>query len=282
MRPHYFARNCRIPILSVEMVRKTIRNRLMFMRHTRRQGLTHHELRERLGKSAQRLVGQIYLRTICCYDALDDIKGRIAFFPLHVQPESSIDVLGPYVNNQLELVKNIRRALPFDVTLVVKEHPNVLGLKSPEFFRALRRIPNTKLLKHSVSNYDVYRRASIVFTVSGTPAFEAGMLGIPAVTFAPMYFGGLSSVHFCPEVTRVKVLAERLLNGFRRDFEADCEFMNRFLKSCYECYWTDPVTDPAVLEAGNVARLRAAFADIIESCTERSIAVEHDEIVATV
>jgi hypothetical protein len=264
--PYYFAKNSRIKALDPRKLWRSTRNRLMMLRFSRRH-LTHHDFSERVLTTTKRIVNGFYLRRLCRYDRLEEIPGRLAFYPLHVQPESSIDVLGSYFSDQLKLIKDIRRALPFDTTLVVKEHPNFLGLKSIGFFRQLRRIPNVKLVRHDVSNFDIYKRVSIVFTVSGTPAYEAGMLGIPAVIFTRMYFDGLSAIHYCDDVTKLKPLVFHLLNGFKRDYEADSRFMEELFARSHEGHWTDPRFDPGVLEQDNLEKVTRAFVKVVENDT---------------
>ena len=242
-------------------------NRIKLLFRGSRKGLTHHDLAERLRTIVRRVVNGFYLRHVCCYDSLNNISGRIAFYPLHVQPEASIDVFGSFFNDQLKLIKDIRRALPFDVTLVVKEHPHFLGQRGPSFFRQLRRLPNVRLVRHSVSTFDIYARASLVLTVTGTAAYEAGLLGIPAITFAPMFFGGLSTVRCCSDVTKLKDLALEMLRGVPRNLEADCRFLDDLVGRSFEGYWTDPLSDPSVLEPENIRLLRRAFAQVVESAT---------------
>ncbi len=280
--PHYFARLSKLRALDLKKILGALRNRIYLMTHTSHRGLTHHDLRERVSWSLKRAIGMFYLRRICRYDRLEEIEGKIAFFPLHVQPESSVDVLASYFTDQLKLTADIRRSLPFDMTLVVKEHPNILGLKSPAFFRSVRRLPNVKLIKHSVSNSDVYQKTSILFTISGTPGFEAGMLGIPTVVFSPMYFTGLSNVRYCADVTRIKDTVRELLDGSVRDLDIDCRFMQRLLNSSYDAYWTDPVSDPNVMEAGNIQRLQAAFVDVLENGGRADAKVETKECMAKI
>jgi hypothetical protein len=210
------------------------------------------------------LVNGFVLRHLFKYDRLDAIKGRIAYYPLHVQPESSIDVLGSYFSDQLKLIKDIRRALPFDVTLVVKEHPNFLGTKELSLFRAIRRIPNVKLVRHDESGIEMLKKSAILFTVSGTAALEAGMLGIPAVVFCEMYFNQFSSIHYCSDLTRLRELTFRLLGSFKRDFQSDCDCMEYLMANSYDAFWTDPMLYPGALSEDNVARLQQAFLSVVE------------------
>ncbi|MEZ5357618.1 MAG: hypothetical protein R3F48_02225 [Candidatus Zixiibacteriota bacterium] len=262
--PYYFKKNSKMSALAPKKLASAARNRSTRQKIDSGNSLTHHDLSGRVRLAVKRTVNSRYMRHIYKYDHLEDIKCGIAYFGLHVQPESSIDVLGSYFSHQLKLIQDIRRALPFDTTLVVKEHPNFLGIKSLSFFDELRRIPNLALVKHDVSSFDIYERASIIFTVSGTPAYEAGLLGLPAVMFAPMFFGGLSSVRFCSDLTMLRGQVYHLLTDFSRDYEADCAFMESLIAKSHPGFWSDPVNYPHVLEDDNVTKLQTAFVKAIE------------------
>ncbi len=262
--PYYFSKNSKTKTLDPVKFTTALRNRLRRKSITSGNSLTHHDFFSRMSLALLRAYNGHYLRRRLRYDNLDDITGKIAFYGLHVQPEASIDVLGAFFNDQLKLIKDIRRALPFDTTLVVKEHPNFLGLKKISFFKELRRIPNVAIIHHNVSTFDVYKRSSILFTVSGTVGYEGGMLGIPVVTFCPIYFDGLSSVHLCTDMTKLRGLVYYLLKDFERDYDADCEFIELLVGKSYPAFWSDPVNFPDVLGEDNIANLRTAFLHAIE------------------
>jgi len=204
------------------------------------------------------------------YEKLEDIKGRLAYFPMHVQPESSIDVMGSYFSDQLKLIKDIRRALPVDTTLIIKEHNSFLAMNNYSFFKKVKRIPNVKLIKYDISTFDVLRRSDIVFTVSGTTAYQAGLLGIPAITFCPMFFQGLSSVHSCTNIVALRPLAYELLTNFKRDYKADCKFIEKLMCNSYDALWDNPNRSPHVLNQDNMEKLHKAFINVIN--------VEHEAL----
>jgi len=262
--PSFFNELSRQKAVTVRKAAASSSNRLKLFFRGSRKSLTHHDVSERLQTVTRRVVNGFYMRRLRRYDSLDEISGRIAFYPLHVQPEASIDVLGSFFSDQLKLIKDIRRSLPFDMTLVIKEHPHFLGLRGPSFFRQLCRLPNVKLVSYSVSAHDIYARASLVFTVTGTAAYEAGLLGIPAITFVPMFFGGLSTVKCCSDVTKLKDLAFEMLQGMPRDLEADSCLMADLVGRSFEGYWTDPLFDPSVLDPDNIRLLREAFVSVVE------------------
>jgi hypothetical protein len=113
------------------------------------------------------------------------------FVPLQLQPESSIDVYGNSRSNQIEIIRATARLLPFDWEIWVKEHPHAIGDRSLVYYRELLCIPGLRLIHHDEDSISLIRRAAMVASVSGTACMEAGILGVPAITYAPMFFGGL-------------------------------------------------------------------------------------------
>ena len=264
-RPYYFDKLNRRRIVYPGKIARSAYRRLRLRGVVSGSSLTHYDAWGRTKLTLRRAVNSFYMRRLCKYDDVHDLRGRTAFYGLHVQPENSIDVLGPFVSDQLKLIKDIRRSLPFDTTLIVKEHPNFLGMKGPAFFRDLRKIPNVRLIRHDIPTFDLYDRVDLVLTVSGTIAYEAGMLGIPAITFSPMYFGGLSSVRYCRSTEDLPILASDMMDNFSRDYDADCQFMESMLRYSHDGYWTDPLFDRSVLDPENIQKLTRAFAALLQS-----------------
>jgi len=261
--PDYCVKHNKRRLLDIKKLAISLANRLRTGKIFSQDNLTHHDLRGRIKLQLQGIVNSFYMRFICRFDHLADIDGRIAYFPLHVQPESSIDVMGSYFSDQLKLIKDIRRALPFDTTLIIKEHPNFLDMNKGSFFKALRRIPNVKMIRYDISTFEILQRADIVFTVSGTSAYEAGLLGIPAVTFCPMFFAGMSSVHTCTDINELKNVVFKLLGEFKRDYRADCDFMAKLIGNSFPALWDNPLRSPQVLNDENLRRLHHAFSELL-------------------
>ena len=113
------------------------------------------------------------------------------FFPLHKQPEASIDIKGSPYSNQVEIIRALARTLPVSHDLYVKEHAVALNTRPRAFYRDLRGIPGVILIGPSVDSFELIRRAELVVTVTGTAAYEAALLGRPAATIAPVFFDRL-------------------------------------------------------------------------------------------
>jgi hypothetical protein len=115
---------------------------------------------------------------------------RYVLYPLHHQPEASIDVYGSLNSDQVGLIDTLSRLLPATHKLWVKEHKSGLGDRSLAWYRRVRAMPNVRLIDPYRDIYQLIRGADLLVTISGTAAYEAALMGVP--TF------GLSAVFFSP------------------------------------------------------------------------------------
>jgi hypothetical protein len=192
----------------------------------------------------------------------DEVLNRpFVLFALHKQPESSIDVFGRYYEDQAELIHAIWRSLPTGWWLYVKEHTNAIGDRPRSFYEALQRKPQLAVLDERIPASRLIPASRAVFTVSGTVAYEAAMQGVPALTFAPMFFNRFPSCHrITPDDLRdaddLRQIIAKKKPGDTQSGSGPEDFVRN---NSFEGRFTDAFTDPGVLEAGNVALLIGAF-----------------------
>lgn len=105
------------------------------------------------------------------------------FFPLHVEPESSVGMQSPEFNDQFALVEFIAKNLPAGTVLVVKEHIAAIGRRPKEFYTTILDIPNVVMVFPFTYALDIARGAKAVATITGTLGMEAAVLGIPVISF---------------------------------------------------------------------------------------------------
>jgi hypothetical protein len=182
-------------------------------------------------------------------------------YALHKQPESSIDVFGRYYEDQWKLIHAIWRSLPAGWHLYVKEHSNAIGDRSPGFYRRIAALPNTQIIHERASATALIRASQAVFTVSGSIAYEAALLGKKSFTFAPMFFNRFAS---CKSIT-IDALRDcgdlrELIDAPNPSAMADAE--DYILSRSFLGNFTDVHTDPTVLRLDNVTKLIAAFCSL--------------------
>ncbi len=107
--------------------------------------------------------------------------GPAIYFPLQFQPESSIDVSAPFFNNQMETARQVAMSMPDDYTLIVKEHPAMIGYRPASCFEKLSRTVNVKLVDYRIPSQKILEKAALVVSPNSTTIAEAAFLHKPAI-----------------------------------------------------------------------------------------------------
>ncbi|PJA10990.1 hypothetical protein COX67_02215 [Candidatus Falkowbacteria bacterium CG_4_10_14_0_2_um_filter_36_22] len=106
---------------------------------------------------------------------------KFVYFPLQFQPEATIDVISPRFNNQIETARQVAMSLPGDYTLVVKEHPGMVGLRPPSYIKKIDRTPNIKLIDYKITSEEVLKKTDLIISPSGTTIAEAAFFKKPVI-----------------------------------------------------------------------------------------------------
>jgi len=114
------------------------------------------------------------------YHDFSKIKQYI-YFPLQFTPEETIDVSGACYNNQIETIRQVAMSTPDDYTVIVKEHPAMLGRRSRSYLEKISRTPNVKLIDYRIPSEQVIRGTDLIVNISGTSLAEAAFLKKPAI-----------------------------------------------------------------------------------------------------
>jgi len=128
---------------------------------------------------------------------LEDID-NFAYMPLQYQPEANIDVTSASFNNQIETARQIAMNLPGDMTLVVKDHPEMFGLRSYKYLEKILKTPNIKLIDSSYKGTYVVKKAKIIIAPTGSTFFEAALIKKPG-----LILGNLGTARMLPNVLKI-------------------------------------------------------------------------------
>lgn len=105
------------------------------------------------------------------------------FFPLHMQPESTVDSWAVFYQDQLALIKQLILAVPVNIQLVVKLHYSDPDNYNRRQLIQLMQIPGLKIAHPNSSSHFFLQKASLVFGIQGTACLEAALLGKPVIIF---------------------------------------------------------------------------------------------------
>jgi hypothetical protein len=143
----------------------------------------------------------VYLKSLFLrYDSLRDIPEdiEIVFYPLHQEPEATLNYMAEFQSNQVATIENILKCLNLNQVLVVKEHPVDKGSLLRSKFRALRKsCSGLYFLPAEVHGREVLNRAHRVVTLTSTVGWEASILGDEVFVLGSIFydrFGGVRHV----------------------------------------------------------------------------------------
>jgi hypothetical protein len=130
-----------------------------------------------------------------------DLKQEFVYFPLHFEPERTTNPDGGRFHDQVLAILELRKLLPSDVYIYVKEHPSQFYFsdkgsrgRSPLFYNLIKNIKNVKLIDPYEDSFKVLRHAMFVATINGTVAIEAAIIKKKALVFGNNWFSG------CPNI----------------------------------------------------------------------------------
>jgi hypothetical protein len=191
------------------------------------------------------------------FDETNLIEGRFVYFPLHLQPEASIDVKGRPYTDQLDIVRSLSRTAPVDCAIVVKEHPEALHRRSRRFYAALRNVPGVRIAAPSVPTFDLIAQAALTIAITGTAAYEAALLGRPAASLAPIFFDEIvAAPGFDPHRDSVR---EAIETSQPASWDERVDFLSRLIAASYPGVVGDAFWQPESMEPANLRQVAGGF-----------------------
>jgi hypothetical protein len=156
---------------------------------------------------------------------------RFVYYPLHLEPEVSLQGISPEYLCQLSLITAVSRDLPAGVRLAVKETPAAVGRRPRDFYEQIAEFKNVVWLDTAEFGLRCAEQCDAVVTICGTGGFEAAIMGKPVIAF-----GQHNIYNFLPHVQTVtdeSRLTEHLADALRADFDHDaaCLSGQRYLRA---------------------------------------------------
>ena len=114
----------------------------------------------------------------------------IIYHPLQMYPEATIeywcDCLGDiqYDKKLISIVNSMKE----DFHFLIKEHPNVIGVRDVRLYRALSELDNVTFVPTGTVSNDVIEKADSVLVWTGSVGFEAALRGKPVLTICQPYY----------------------------------------------------------------------------------------------
>jgi len=139
-----------------------------------------------------------------CYQKMVDkcdYSKKYVYFPLHFEPERTTNPDGGRFHDQSVALASLRKLLPNDVEIFVKEHPSQFYFsdkgsrgRSPLFYNLIKNIRGVRLISINEDSIKLVKHAQFSATITGTVAMEAAIMGKKSLTFGDTWYEG------CPNI----------------------------------------------------------------------------------
>lgn len=126
---------------------------------------------------------------ICTINDLNGIDNQFVYCPLHMEPEATILMYSPWLQDQIELCRLISQALPIGTSLLVKENPKMINVRPSAFYKKLKEIPYVMLVSPGIESKVLIDKSIGVISLAGNASFEAAIIGKRSMCFAKPPFG---------------------------------------------------------------------------------------------
>ena len=198
----------------------------------------------------------------------DPVPERYVFMPLHVQPESSVDVMGQEWRDQPYTARVLADALAeHGITLAVKEHAHFMWRRDPDFWPPFDAHPNIVAVDPTADSAQLAAGAEFTVTATGTVGLECGLRGQRVVSGAPMPWTELGNVGLVPDPNDLPAFVHerRWLELHEDPARIDEWFVHDYARHSWPGIVLDPPRFPEVLEPDNIRQVGAALAEVVTS-----------------
>ena len=124
-----------------------------------------------------------------------DAIGDFVYFPLHLEPEMNVHILGRRFYNQADAIQAVHAVLPEGWSLLLKENPKQGYMhRSDAFYERLRMLPRVHFVPDHMPSAQLIDKCRLVATLVGTAGYEAVLAGKPCICLGDAWYMGLPGV----------------------------------------------------------------------------------------
>ncbi len=116
----------------------------------------------------------------------------LIFYPLHFEPEISLQIYGTENQNQIELIRKLSLGSPIDSKILIKEHPRSIGHRKISYYQKLLEIPKVVLCDPNIISTEIIDNSDLICIISGSIAGEALFKKKPVIFFGDSIYDGIS------------------------------------------------------------------------------------------
>lgn len=194
---------------------------------------------------------------------------KIIYFPLHYQPEASIDVIGYKFSDQLSVINKLSESIDTnpDFIILVKDHPHCVGNRKLNYFDKISNKSNVIVLSPWINSKQIIKNSELVITIAGTASLEASIMKVPSVTLVKMFFANLmiKEIYKIEKDSIIEILKYK--NEWIK-YRNSNQWLNKFmdtLNCSFHGNFGDSMNNKKVLDKQNMTKLKYAVGKLLNS-----------------
>lgn len=209
------------------------------------------------------------LKALKSLEVEDNFK---VLYPLQVQPEENIDIMGRKRRDQLQVIKEISENLPTGCVLYVKPNPKPKYEVDKHMLDFVLNTSNIRVINHSVSMTDIFQKLDLIVTVTGTIAIESLLSDKPVISLIKTIN---NTVKNCVYVENLKLLPDIIKSVKNGEFptaslQEKIDFINLLNKTSYPGNISDVLSDKTCVEPNNIILIMKAIDDILQTTNKEN------------
>lgn len=145
---------------------------------------------------------------------IKDTERKQIFIPLQYYPEATIEYWCAslsVIDYEKLLFETVER-LSKDFCVIIKEHPNVVGLRSKAFYKQLDSIENVIICPAAENSNQIIDAVDAVLVWTGSVGFESALRGKPVLSLCDPYYASGRSFKLITYKTPNKEIANFIQN----------------------------------------------------------------------
>jgi len=169
------------------------------------------------------------------------------YFPLHMEPESSLLGVEPHFTNQTYAIELLSKSVPAGVDIFVKEHWNAVGTRPAQWLDIIAGFPRVKLLHPFENSIEIIRNCLATATIAGSAGAEAAIRGVPVISLGPNYrYNFVDHVFFANDLIKLRKIFKSIRNNRdSMDYSRDAAALRQaFDTTCFNPYSDLSTDDP--------------------------------------
>ena len=150
-----------------------------------------------------------------------DYNKKYVYFPLHYEPERTTNPDGGVFQDQLLAIIKLRKLVPDNIAIIVKEHPSQFIYaepgsrgRSPLFYKLIKNIKELKFISLNENSIKLILNSEMVASVTGSVCIESAILGKKAITFGKTWYSNCpNTIKWSDDLNYNEILKSNIKNN---------------------------------------------------------------------